>query len=176
MAAINRNPPNSNQLQSSKFQVLFPRISSATYFCQSASIPSLSSNPVVQTNPFVDLPRPSDKIQYGTFSMEFILDEELWGWQIIHDWIRGYTFPCSFDEYKSLDRESYVTLNSSTPQYSDGYLSVLSAINIPKFKIKFTNVFPVSLSEVNFDVTQSADKPMTAIAQFKYHIFNIERV
>lgn len=176
MSAISRNPPSQNQLQSSKFQVLFPRISSATYFCQQVQLPTVSADFVTQTTPFVDLPRPSDKLNYGTFSMEFILDEELWGWQIIHDWIRGYTFPCSFEEYKSLNRESIITMKNSSPQYSDGYLEVLSSLNIPKFKVKFVNMFPVSLSGANFNTTLSADQPLIATAQFKYHIFNIERL
>jgi len=176
MAAINRNPPSSNQLQSTKFQVLFPRISSVTYFCQSVNIPSLSANPVIQTNPFVDLPRPTDKVQYGTFSINFILDEELWGWQVLHDWIRGYTFPCSFEEYKSLDRESIISMHTNSPQYSDGYLQVLSALNIPKFKVSFVNAFPVSLSDINFDTKRSANEPMTATADFRYHIYNVDRI
>ena len=176
MAAINRNPPTSNQLQTTKFQVLFPRISTVTYFCQRVNIPALSADPIFQPTPFVDLPRPRDKVNYGTFDMEFILDEELWGWQIIHDWIRGYTFPCSFEEYKNLYRESIVTLKSSTPQYSDGYLQVLSGLNVPKFKIKFVNIFPVSISDIDFDTTRDANVAMTARVQFKYHLYNIERM
>lgn len=175
MAAINRNPSNSNQLQSSKFQLLFPRISSVTYFCQSVNIPSLSSQPVVQGTPFVDLPRPSDKLQYGSLDISFIVDEELWSWQIIHDWIRGYTFPCSFDEYKSLDRQSIMSLKSFAPQYSDAYLSILSAINTTKLKINFTNVFPTQLSEIDFDSRNNANEPVIARATFKFHIFDVTR-
>ena len=175
MTAINRNPPSQNQLQSNKFQVLFPRISSATYFCQSFSLPSLRASATTQTTPFVDIPRPSDKLNYGEFSMTFIVDEELWGWQIIHDWLRGYTFPCSFDEYKTLNRESIISMRASSPQYSDGYLEILSALNIPKFRVKFVNIFPVSLSGIEFDTTTSADQPVVATATFMYHLFNVER-
>lgn len=176
MSAINRNPANTNQLQGTKFQILFPRISSVTYFCQSVNIPSLTSRPISQNTPFVDLPRPSDKLVYGDLNISFVVDEELWGWQILHDWIRGYTFPCSFEEYKNLDRESIISLKSASPQYSDAYISVLSAINTTKFKINFVNVFPTELSEIQFDSTKSANEPVIATASFKYHIFNVQRV
>lgn len=176
MTALDRSPPTSNYLQPTKFQLFFPRISSTVYFCQETSIPAVSSAPVKQPSPFVDIFRPGDKLVYGEFNMRFIVDEELWSWEIIHDWMRGYSFPFSFDEYKNLDRSTYSFVKNTEPQYSDGHLTVLSALNNPKFTIKFQNMFPTSLSEINFDVMGSADKPMTATATFKYSLYNIERI
>lgn len=176
MTALTRNPPSANYLQPTKFQVNFPRISSATYFCQSVKIPGVSVNPARQTNPFVDLYRPGEKMEYGIFDMEFIVDEDLWSWEIIHDWMRGYSFPFSFEEYKNQEKLSEITLKSSKPQYSDGKVTILSALNNPKFRIKFVDMFPISLSDINFNVMLSADKPMIATAQFRYQLYNIERV
>lgn len=175
MSAITRNPENTNYLQSTKFQVVFPKITTVTYFCQGVNIPGLETTPATQSTPFVDLPRPGDKLRYGNFEMEFIIDEEMWSWQILHDWIRGYTFPCSFEEYKKLNRDSTISLRAAQPQYSDGQLQILSALNNPKVKVKFMNIFPISLSPIKFNTMQSADNIMTATASFKYHLFNIER-
>jgi hypothetical protein len=176
MTALDRNSPTSNYLQPTKFQVTFPRISTVTYFCQEVAIPGISSSPVRQTTPFTDLYRPGDKLVYDTFSMEFILDEELWGWEMIHDWMRGYAFPYSFDEYKNLKYQTDKVLSQTQPQYSDAQLTVLSALNNPKYNIKFVNIFPISISQVQFNTMASADKPMTAIATFRYQLYNIERV
>lgn len=176
MTALNRNPPNTNYLQSTKFQIIFPRISSVTYFCRSVNVPGLSSTPVVQTTPFVDLYKPGDKTLYETLDIEFIVDEELWSWQVIHDWIRKYSFPCSFEEYKTLDRESIVSMKSVSPQYSDAYLSTLTGLNNFKVNLKFVDVFPISLSGINMSSTQSADDIITAKATFKYQLYNFERI
>lgn len=175
MAAITRNPPNTNYLQSTKFQVVFPRITSVTYFCQSVNIPGISATPARHPTPFADLYKPGDKMEYDTFNIEFIVDEELWSWQVIHDWIRGYSFPCSFDEYKNMNRESIMTLHKEMPQYSDGYLMSLTALNNTKTILKFIDAFPVSLSEIRFDTTQSAETILTATAQFRYQLYNFER-
>lgn len=175
MSVLNRNPANTNQLLGNKFQVLFPRISTVTYFCRSVNIPGIETTPIFNPTPFSDFPIPGDKIQFGTFDMEFIVDEELWDWQVIHDWIRGYTFPCSFEEYKNMDRESFFSLHKEQPQYADGYLSVLSALNNPKMKIKFWNIFPVSLSPIDFSTASDANDVVTARASFRYHLFNVER-
>lgn len=175
MSALTRNPSNTNQLQASKFQVVFPRVSTVTYFCQEVNIPGLGTQPAIHPTPFSDFPIPGDKIQFGSFDMEFIVDEEMWSWQIIHDWIRGYTFPCSFEEYRTMNRESIVSLHAEKPQYSDASLSILSALNNPRVKVKFMNLFPISLSPIKFSTMQSADLVITATASFKYHLFNIER-
>lgn len=175
MTALTRNPQNQNYLQPTKFQVTFPRISSAVYFCQSVSIPGIASTPARHPTPFVDLYKPGDKLDYGSFRMEFILDEELWGWELIHDWMRGYSFPKNFEEYKNLEKLSETNLDSK-PQYSDGTLSILSALNNPKFRINFVDIFPISLSEIPFNVMLSANKPMVATAEFKYQLYNIQRV
>ena len=175
MTALTRNPSNQNYLQPTKFQVTFPRVSTAVYFCQEVFIPGINSTPARHPTPFVDLYKPGDKLQYNSFRMEFILDEDLWGWEVIHDWMRGYSFPSNFEEYKSLERLSESNLDRK-PQYSDGVLTILSALNNPKFRIKFVDLFPISLSDVDFNVMLSADKPMVAVAEFRYQLYNIERV
>ena len=175
MSAQTRNPQNTNYLQPTKFTVVFPKISTVTYFCTKVNVPEISSNPAQQTNPMVDIYRPGDKIQYGTFDIEFILDEDLWAYQVIHDWIRGYSFPCSFDEYRSMDRKSFYSLQVTRPQYSDAHLTVLTGLNNPKLVVKYTDAFPISLSEIQFDTATSADETLHAVARFKYQLFNIER-
>ena len=175
MVAIKRNPQNTNYLQPTKFTVVFPKISTVTYFCTKTNIPQLSSNQTIQPNPFVDLKRPGDKLQYGTFDIEFIVDEDMWSYQVLHDWIRGYTFPCSFDEYKNMDRKSFYSLYSPQPQYSDAFLTILTGLNNPKLSVKFVDAFPVSLSQITFDTSSSAEETIHASASFVYQLFNIER-
>ena len=176
MAQLPRNPTNTNYQQPTKFQIVFPRITTVTYFCQRVNIPAISATPARQFTPFVDLYRPGDKLEYATLDIEFIVDEDMWNWEILQSWMRGYSFPCSFEEYKNMDRKSFYSMQHfSPPQYADAHLVVLSALNNPKIKVKFIDAFPVSLSEVQFNVGSSADETMKATAQFRYQLFNIDR-
>lgn len=175
MSALNRNPENTNYLQPTKFQLIFPRVTTMTYFLQSFSIPEVSSESVIQTSPFIDLPRPGDKLKFGSLNATFVIDEDMWSYQIIYDWMRGINFPCSFEEYKNLKRDSYSAVFASKPQYSDGFLSVLSGLNNQKVKFHFLNIFPVALSEIDFNTKESSEVVITATVQFNYHIFNILR-
>lgn len=178
MSVKSRTPPSTTNLQSSKFQIIFPRITSATYFCQAVNIPGISTTPVLNSTPFADLYKPGDKPQYGNFSMEFIIDEELWGFQIIFDWIKGYSFPSDFEEYKNLYRlsEMNIPLNNSRPQYSDAQLTILSSKNLPKFRLKFIDIFPIGLNAIPLNTMLDANKPVTTTAEFKYQYYTIERL
>ena len=49
----------------------------------------------------------------------------------------------------------------------------LSSSNTPNFKIKFLDMFPVSLSDLDFDATDYDIDYLTANVTFKYTIYNI---
>jgi hypothetical protein len=57
--------------------------------------------------------------------------------------------------------------------YSDGTLTVLDSNNIPKFKVIFQNMFPISLTTLDFDATQTDLEYFTAEVTFKYTIYDI---
>lgn len=168
-----KTPINQNQLQATKFQLIFPRISTAEYFCQSVNLPGISAEPIQQTTTFVPLYRPGNKTSYNSFVMSFIVDEDLAGYRLIHDWIRGYSFPTDFSEYRKLKR-SNSDMGTAPPQYSDATLTILSALNNSKIRINFIEIFPVGLSDINFETTSSANSPIVAQATFKYQYYNIE--
>jgi hypothetical protein len=67
-------------------------------------------------------------------------------------------------------------MKSMTPQYSDAYMSTLTALNNFKTNVKFVDVFPVSLSGITMSSAQSADDILTAKASFKYQLYNFERI
>ena len=96
-------------------------------------------------------------------------------WTEIHDWLRAMTFPTNFEEYKNLKNLSSVSYNSPKPQYSDGVLNVLSALNNPKLSVKFTDIFPTSLSAIQFNSTDTDTPTMTATATFRYSWYDIKR-
>ena len=58
-------------------------------------------------------------------------------------------------------------------QYSDATLQVLSSNYRPSVLINFKDAFPISLSTLEFDVSQRDYNFFTASVTFKYTIFNI---
>ena len=57
--------------------------------------------------------------------------------------------------------------------YSDGTLQVLTSKENPNFKITFKDMWPYSLSTLQFDATSEDIQYFTADVTFKYTVYNI---
>lgn len=178
MTALTRTPANPNFLHPNKFILNFSRVPNVQYFCQAVSVPGLSTSEIPRNNPFVDLYSPGEKLIYDIMNVTFYLDEELTAWLEIHDWLRAMTFPTEFEEYQNLDNLNAFTRfqKSERPQYSDGILTILTSSNTPSFKLKFVDLFPISLSSFVLSSTDTPETILTADATFRFAYYNIEKV
>ena len=72
-----------------------------------------------------DTPIPGDKISFGDFDLEFIVDEDFENYLEIHNWIRGLGYPKDVGEYQRLmskRQEEFSTRSTKelNNMYSDG--------------------------------------------------------
>jgi len=172
MTAINRTPENTNFLQPTKYLLTFDRIGSVQYFCQSINIPGVNLGQAPIMTPMLDFFAPGNKITYNPLSIRFNVDEKLDSWQQLHSWYRAIASPQSFDERKRLQSLTNQIDNKKPNYYSDATLTVLSALNNPILRVQYINVFPITLSDIIFDTTQSADEIITSDAVFMFDYFN----
>lgn len=170
-------PQNQNLAQASKFLLSFDRLPYITWFCKRANIPGISAGEAVQVNPLIDAPLPGDKMVYAPLEITYLLDEELYSYTTLLDWIKGITFPDSFQEYKKLSLQQKLQMQNShvRPQYSDATLTVLTNKNNPVMTVKFIDVFPIAISGIDFDTSVSAETILTATGTFKFTNYHIER-
>ena len=180
MAVNNRNPENKDILQTTKFRFNFSRLPNITFFCQNVNIPGVSMSEIPRNTPFIDLYVPGDKMLYDTLNVTFLVDEDLRGWQSLHDWIRAMTFPTEFKEYRDLDKlattASYRKQFSLPPQYSDAELTVYTNKNNVNFKVLFKDVFPTSVGSILFNAADNADSITSSDATFRFSYYDIERI
>lgn len=180
MTVINRNPTNKDLLQTTKFLLTFSRLPGMTFFCQSVNLPGVSLSEVPFNTPFVDLYVPGEKISYDMLNVSFLIDEDIQSWQQVHDWIRGMTFPKNFSEYSNMRRLSSVSNYRKgvnlPPQYSDGALTIYTNKNNINLRIKFVNLFPVTLGSILFNTADNAEYIATADASFRFDYYDIERI
>jgi hypothetical protein len=175
MTAITRNPTNPNPLHPNKFQLNFSRAPNIQYFCQTVSVPGVSTSEIPVQNPFVELYAPGEKPIYDVLNITFIVDEEMKAWREIHDWIRAMTFPYSYDEYKNMSNLNTYTQEVQTgrPQYSDATLTLLTSANNPVCNFKFYDLFPISISSFVVSSTDSPENIITADATFRYTLYDL---
>lgn len=161
-------PENTSFLQTTKYTFLIPNLPFAKYFCQSINLPGVSSSDIEVANPFSSTYRHPTKMSYEPFSITFLIDEDLKVWEETYKWIVSLTRPESYEQYVKNQREN------ASP-YRDGILTINTNANLPNMRINFRNVFPVTLSGIQFGTTASADTTPTADVTFRYDLFEIER-
>jgi hypothetical protein len=122
------------------------------------------------------LPTPGDMIQFGDLNLRFLVDENLENYMEIQNWMRGLGFPEQLSQFDDLEKSGLVRGNYTKDRqniYSDGTLQVLTSSQIPNFQIRFQDLFPYSISTMNFDATDTDIQYFTADVSFKYTIYNI---
>ena len=165
MTVLNRNPQNTNLLQPTKFLLTFSRIPNAQYFCQTVNVPGVVLGEVVRETPFLDMYSPGTKLKYDPFDIDFIVDEELQSWKDLYKWFISIADPDGFEQRDG-------ALVKQNEHLSDATLTILSGLNNPILRIQFRNIFPLTMSDLNFDSKESADTIMTCKATFRYESYN----
>ena len=169
---------NRNFLSIVGFKFLLNRCPKVDFYCNTANIPEVILGTAVQRTYLKDIPVPGDKLQYGDLNISFMVDEDMDNYLQIYQWITSLGFPESisqFSELKDTDRllPEKPVAGDHFNERSDATLMILNSDYNPSVKIKFKDVFPVSLSAVPFNVTAEAQQYYTATASFRYTIFDV---
>ena len=168
---------NRNFLSPTGFKFALKRSPAAAFFCNQANIPSLDLGIAQQTSYLKDIDIPGDKIVFGDLTLRFLVDEDLFNYMEIQNWIRGLGYPEKLSQLKDLSEDGKIKSRfgqSGENIYSDATLQVLSNSLIPKFQIMFKDVFPYSLSTITFDATDTDIEYFTADVSFKYTIYDMQ--
>ena len=167
---------NRNFLSPTGFRFNLKRSPKVAFFCNEANIPDLNLGVALQPNYLRDIPTPGDKIDFGDLSLRFLVDENLENFMEIQNWIRGLGYPEEVQEFRDLDSEATIAgpyVKDKQNIYSDGTLQILSNNLVPKFNVNFKDLFPVSLTTLTFDATDTDIQYFTANVDFKYTSYNV---
>tara|TARA_A100001201_G_C4038901_1_gene186048 strand:+ start:220 stop:873 length:654 start_codon:yes stop_codon:yes gene_type:complete len=170
-----------NFLQPSGFQMMISRAPKVAFFGNAVNIPDLLLGTTIQTTQALKtIPQPGEIIEFGDLTLRFLVDENMENYIEVQNWIRGIGFPETLDQIYDLQEDTQGVarpdLQTGMNIYSDGTLIVYDSLSNPNFKIHFENMFPYSLSTLQFDATLPDTEYFTAEVSFKYDIYNIEAV
>ena len=169
---------NRNFLSPTGFRFTLTRTPKVAFFANSANIPDLNLGVANQPSYLKDIDVPGDKLQFGDFSLRFLVDEDLKNYMEIQNWMRGLGYPDSVREIIDFQNEETRTIipDKTMDIYSDGSLIILTSNNNINFKVNFENMFPTFLSTLDFSATDNDVEYFTADVTFKYTIYNITDV
>jgi hypothetical protein len=167
---------NRNFLSPVGFKFVVNRARKVSFFGNSMNIPGLTLGIANQPTYLKDIPLPGEKIDFSDLNLRFLVDENLENYMEIQRWIRGIGFPESLDEIYNFQEDNPsmdAQFKDQMNLYSDATLFILTSNNTANFQVKFRNIFPYNLTDLQFDATDSDIDYLTAEVSFKYTIYDI---
>ena len=174
---LQRQISNRNFLSPVGFKFNLSKEPKVDFFSNSASIPGINLGVAIQPTYLKDIPVPGDKLTYNDFTLRFMIDEDMENYLIIHNWLRGFGYPESPEEYqKLLDNDSYSPgRQTAISGQSEGTLLIYNSNYQPTASVTFQGMFPTSLTSVEFNAKETQINYIEAEVVFKYTIYNIRK-
>ena len=163
---------NRNFLSPAAFLFNVTKIPKVSFFCTSASIPSITLATQTQPSYLKDIDVPGEKLTYNDLDVRFLVDEDLKNYMAIHNWMTGIGYPESLGDFKTEVTKSDGSRDLNQ-QFSDGALTIQNSNYRTTAIVKFKDLFPVALTSLEFDTGVTDIQYFTAEATFKYLVYNI---
>ena len=163
---------NRNFLTGVGFKFTLGKYPKIDFFSNSARIPELTLDTAVQPTYLKDIDVPGEKLTYGDFTLRFLVDENMENYISVYNWLNGLGFPEETAQFRELTTDTS-GIRDLKQGFSDGTLRILNSNFNEVAKVKFKDLFPVSLTSLDFDATSTDVSYFTAEATFKYTIYEL---
>ena len=170
--ALSNQIANRNFLAPVGFKFSLSKFPKVSFFSNTARIPDITLGTAIQSTYLKDIDIPGEKLTYGELNVRFLVDENLENYMKIHNWLTGLGFPETPQQFidKTTDRDG---LRDFQEQFCDGSLHILNSNYNDVAIVKFKDIFPTSITSLDFDATETDINYFTAEATFKYVIYSI---
>ena len=194
---ISRQPTVLDYSSPTQFRFMIHQLPKVEFFTTAANIPAISLGELVIPTPYKSIPILGDNLTFDNLSISFIVDEELQNYRTIHDWMIGIGFPKSRQQFIDFRNSG-----SNTPQegqggntgtgisnkdiggrggpaiadkafYTDATLTILSNKNNPIVEVRFSDLFPVALSGLDYNQNVTDVEYITATIDFRYKLYEM---
>ena len=171
-SAFAKQIDNRNFLSGVGFKFNLTKFPKVDFFSNSARIPELNLELTRQPSYLKNIDVPGERLTYGDLTLRFLVDENMENYISIYTWLKGLGFPETTREFKDLttDKDGQ---RDPKEAFCDGTLRILNSNYREVAKVKFNDLFPTSLTSLDFDATNTDIQFFTAEATFKYTIYNL---
>jgi hypothetical protein len=188
MSAINNQPTNPQFLSPVGFNFSIRKLPNVNYFAQSINLPGVQLGETIFPTPFINIPIAGDHMSFGDMAITFKIDENMENYIELFNWIQYLGYPESFNQSKEIyDKNGLDSLSGlrnvqrtqrslGAGGVSDATLTVLNSASVPNMSIEIEDAFPLSISDIQFDVRTPDIDYIEATATFKFKLFKIYRV
>lgn len=166
-------PQNVNPFYSHNFKFEVYRLPELTFFCTGVTAPGLRLNQSTATGRFVPYSVPNGVSYDDVISVRFTVDEEFRNWVSIFDWMANLGYMRNHEQFTGSTNEN--PQDFERKETSDCSLHILSNNkNTRGIIFKYFDCYPINLSSIEFDSTQTEGSVVQATAQFQYQLYKIQ--
>ena len=171
-SAFSKQIDNRNFLTGVGFKFSLTKFPKVDFFSNSARIPELNLELTNQATYLKNIDIPGERLTYGDLSLRFLVDENMENYISVYNWLKGLGFPESTQQFADLNKDKE-GIRDPKQAFCDGTLSILNSNYREVAKVKFSDLFPTSLTSLDFDATNTDVQYFTAEATFKYTIYHL---
>ena len=171
-SAFGKQIQNRNFLSGVAFKFNLTKFPKVDFFSNSARIPELSLELAQQASYLKNIAVPGERLTFGDFTLRFLVDENMENYKSIYDWLTGLGFPETTKEFADIIKDSDGQTDPKEA-FCDGTLRLLNSNYREVAKVKFNDLFPISLTSLDFDATNTDVQFFTAEATFKYTLYKL---
>ena len=172
-SAFAKQIDNRNFLTGVGFKFSLTKFPKVDFFSNSARIPELNLELTTQPSYLKNIDVPGERLSFGDFTLRFLVDENMENYLAVYNWLKGLGFPESGKQFTEIITDSDGQRDPKEA-FCDGTLRILNSNYREVAKVKFTDLFPISLSSLDFDATNTDVQYFTAEATFKYTIYDLK--
>ena len=171
-SAFRNQIQNRNFLSGVAFKFNLSKFPKVDFFSNSARIPELSLELAQQSSYLKNIAVPGERLTYGDFTLRFLVDENMENYVLVYNWLKGLGFPETTQQFRDVTTDSKGQRDPKEA-FCDGTLRILNSNYREVGKVKFNDLFPTSLTSLDFDATATDVQYLTAEATFKYTIYDL---
>jgi len=171
-SAFGKQIQNRNFLSGVAFKFNLAKFPKVDFFSNSARIPELNLELTRQPSYLKNIDVPGERLTYGDFTLRFLVDENMENYLSVYEWLTGLGFPETTKEFADIIKDSDGQRDPKEA-FCDGTLRILNSNYREVAKVSFNDLFPISLTSLDFDATNTDIQYFTAEATFKYTLYKL---
>ena len=187
--SIKRQPTELDYADPTKFAFKIMKLPTVEFFITQANIPGVNLGESIFPTPLKQIPVQGDDLTFDNLEISFLVDEKLTNYRELHQWLVGIGFPkarSQFSSFKSENSDVFPTgsqvkgettstgvATGTQSMFGDATLTVMTSKNNPIMEVRFSDLYPVSLSALQFDQQLTDTTYLTASCTFTYKLYEM---
>jgi len=133
--------------------------SGVEFTVQTMMLPDVTSDGALVPFRSLNVAMAGDKLNYGSFEVSYLIDEDLLNYKEIYDWMKA--------NVETLHQQEVIGNN----HVRDLTLTIMNSANNVTKQINFIDAYPIALSSLPFDITTTDVEYLTAVVTFQYSYY-----